>query len=122
MTILHLIGPVIALLAGLAVCGWGLACRAGRFPRNPVFGYRTRTALSSQAAWVAAHRGAAPVLIGGGVLLAVSGATATVLVVSDAGELVGPVITAGIVALLASLVVGGIFARKALRRHLEQTG
>lgn len=122
MSYVHLIGPVIALLAGIAVSWWGLACRAGRFPRNLFVGHRTRAALSGRPAWNAAHRGYAPFLIAGGILLALSGATAIILVLTDAAGLVGPAITVGIVALLAALIVGGIFAHRALGRHLTQTG
>ncbi len=121
MNPVELIGPAIAILAGLLVLWWGIACLAGRFPRNLVLGYRTRAALSSRDAWNAAHRGYAPFLIGGSLLLALSGATAIILVLTDAAGLVGPAITVGIIALLAGLVVGGIFAHRALRRHLTQT-
>ncbi|MDF2989527.1 MAG: hypothetical protein K0S37_41 [Microbacterium sp.] len=119
---LDLLGPVIVLLAGIAVAWWGLACLAGRFPRNLVLGYRTRAALSSRDAWDAAHRGYAPFLIGGGLVLAASGAAAIMMILTDATGLIGPAITVGIVALLAALVVGGIFAHRALRRLLTQTG
>lgn len=120
--ILELRGPMIVLLVGIAVVGWGLACRAGRFPRNLILGYRTRAALSSWDAWDAAHRGYAPYLIGGGLVLAGSGVAAIIMVLTDATGLVGPAITVGIIALLAALLVGGIFAHRALRRHLTQTG
>ena len=122
MNPVELVGPAIAILAGLLLLWWGLACLAGRFPRNLVIGYRTRAALSSKAAWDAAHRGYAPFLIGGGLLLALSGAIAIILVLADGAELVGPAITVGIIALLAALLIGGIFAHRALRRHLTQTG
>ncbi|MGO1506412.1 MAG: SdpI family protein [Microbacteriaceae bacterium] len=121
-SIIELLGPTIVLLASIAVAWWGVACRAGRFPRNLVLGYRTRAALSSRDAWDAAHRGYAPFLIGGGVLLAASGVAAIIMVLTDATGLVGPAITVGIIALLAALMVGGIFAHRALRRHLTQTG
>lgn len=121
-SIIELLGPTIVLLASIAVAWWGIACRAGRFPRNLVLGYRTRAALSSRDAWDAAHRGYAPFLIGGGVLLAASGVAAIIMVLTDATGLVGPAITVGIIALLAALMVGGIFAHRALRRHLTQTG
>lgn len=121
-SILELLGPMVALLAGIAVAGWGSSCLAGRFPRNLVLGYRTRAALSSKDAWNTAHRGYAPFLIGGGLLLAVSGVAAIILVLTDATGLVGPAITVGIIALLTALVVGGIFAHRALRRHFTQTG
>ncbi|AOX46455.1 SdpI family protein [Microbacterium sp. BH-3-3-3] len=83
---------------------------------------RTRAALSSTDAWDAAHRGYAPFLIGGGLLLTVSGVAALVMALADAAGLVGPVMTGGIVALLAALIVGGVFAQRALRSHLTQTG
>ncbi|WP_454151051.1 SdpI family protein [Microbacterium lacticum] len=121
-SILELLGPAIALLAGIATAWWGLACLAGRLPRNLVLGYRTRAALSSRDAWDAAHRGYAPFLIGGGLVLAASGVAAIIMVLTDATGLIGPAITAGIIALLAALVGGGIFAHRALRRHLTQTG
>jgi hypothetical protein len=122
MNPVELIGPGIAILAGLLLLWWGIACLTGRFPRNLVIGYRTRAALSSRDAWNAAHRGYAPFLIGGSALLALSGAIAIILVLADAAELVGPAITVGIIALLAALLIGGIFAHRALRRHLTQTG
>ncbi|WP_447588415.1 SdpI family protein [Microbacterium lacticum] len=122
LPILELLGPTIALLTGIGVAWWGIVCRAGRFPRNLVLGYRTRAALSSKGAWDAAHRGYAPFLIGGGLLVAASGVAAIIMVLTDATGLVGPAITVGIIALLAALVVGGIFAHRALRRHLTQTG
>ncbi|RCS61220.1 SdpI family protein [Microbacterium sp. JB110] len=121
-SIIELLGPTIVLLASIAVAWWGIACRAGRFPRNLVLGYRTRAALSSRDAWDAAHRGYAPFLIGGGLLLAASGVAAIIMVLTDATGLVGPAITAGIITLLAALTVGGLFAHRALRRHLTQTG
>ncbi|MCD2498464.1 SdpI family protein [Microbacterium nymphoidis] len=121
MNPVDLIGPAIAILAGLLILWWGIACLTARFPRNLVLGYRTRAALTSKAAWDAAHRGYAPFLIGGGLLLALSGAIAIILVLADATELVGPAITVGIIALLAGLIIGGILAHGALRRHLTQT-
>lgn len=121
-SILEFLGSSTALLAGAAVVWWGLACRAGRFPRNLVLGYRTRAARRSKNAWVAAHRGYAPFLIGGGLVLAVSGAVASIMILTDAPGLAGPAIAVGISTLLAALVVGAIFAHKALRRHLTQTG
>ena len=45
--LLAALGPAVAVLGGLVVAGWGLACLGGRFPRNPVLGYRTRAALRS---------------------------------------------------------------------------
>ena len=122
LPILELLGPTIALLAGIGVAWWGITCLAGRFPRNPILGYRTRAALSSRDAWNATHRGYAPFLIGGGLLRAASGVAAIIMVLTEATGLVGPAITVGIVALLAALVVGGIFAHRVLRRHLTQTG
>lgn len=74
------------------------ACCVGRFPRKLVLRYRTRAALSSRAAWHAAHRGYTPFLIGGGFLLAVSSAAAIIIVLADATGLVVPAIMVGIVA------------------------
>lgn len=33
-SILELLGPLVALIVGIAVAGWGLSCRAGRFPQT----------------------------------------------------------------------------------------
>jgi hypothetical protein len=88
--ILDFLSPAIALLVGIAVVWWGLACPVEWFPRNFVLGYRTRAALSSNDAWHAAHRGYAPFLIGGGFLLAVSGVAAIIMVLADPQVLLGP--------------------------------
>lgn len=119
---LELLGPAVALIVGMAVAGWGLSCRAGRFPRNPILGYRTRAALSSKDAWVAAHRGYAPLLITGGVLLTAAALIAVAAVLAGEVGVVGPAITAGIIALLVAVIIGAFFAHRALRLYLAQTG
>lgn len=117
---LDALGPVIAALGGLAVLWWGRACRAGTFPKNAVVGYRTRASMQSTAAWVAAHRGSAPALIGSGVLLTAAGVTSIGAVLLGVPGMAGPVLTAGIVVLLLGLILGGVLAHRALRRHLGQ--
>jgi len=122
MNALDVLVPAIVVLGGLIVAGWGFSCLAGRFPRNLIVGYRTRAALSSKPAWDAAHRGYAPFLITGGLVLAATGALSIVAVLAGAGGMAGPVIAVGIGVLLGALILGGVFAHRALRRHLDENG
>ena len=122
MNPLDFLGPAIATLGGLAVVLWGLACRAERFPRNVLVGYRTRAALSTRAAWKVAHRAYAPALIVGGLVLSAAGVASLIAVVVEETQLIGPAVTIGIVTLLAALIVGGVPAPRALKRYLEEHG
>lgn len=120
MNPVELIGPSIALIVGLLVLWWGIACRNGRFPRNPILGYRTVAALRSTPAWNAAHLGYAPWIILAGVVLAVAGIVAFVGVLVGAGEVLLPALGAGIVVLLAAMIVGGVFAHRSLAAYLRE--
>lgn len=122
MNPVELIGPSIALIVGLLVLWWGIACRNGRFPRNPILGYRTVAALRSTHAWDAAHRGYAPWIILSGVVLTVAGIVAFVGLIAGAGEVLLPALGAGIVVLLAAIIVGGFFAHHSLAAYLRENG
>ncbi len=122
MTLLELTGPVIALIAGLLVLWWGIACRNGRFPRNPILGYRTAAALRSTSAWTAAHRGYAPWIILSGLVLTVAGIIAFVSVLAGADAVVPPALGLGVVVLLAAMIAGGFFAHRSLATHLRDEG
>jgi len=92
---------VVALVAiMMVVVGWmGLT---GSLPRNHIAGIRTRFTLSSDAAWKATHRAAAPYFIFGGVAAAV--AAVAFLPFAAAGK-VSPSV-AGVVIVVAAAVVG----------------
>lgn len=122
MNPVELIGPSIALIVGLLILWWGMACRNGRFPRNPILGYRTVAALRSTPAWNAAHRGYAPWIILSGIVLAVAGIVAFVGVLVGASEVLLPALGAGIVVLLAAMIVGGVFAHRSLAEYLRENG
>lgn len=119
---LELMGPTIAILAGLLLLWWGAACRVGQFPRNPILGYRTPAALRSTRAWDAAHRGYAPWIILAGVVLAVAGVVALVGVLADVGGVLVPALVIGIVVLLVAMIVGGFFAHQSLAAYLRENG
>lgn len=122
MNPVELIGPSIALIVGLLILWWGIACRNGRFPRNLILGYRTVAALRSTPGWNAAHRGYAPWIILSGVVLTVAGIVAFVGVLAGAGEVLLPALGAGIVVLLAAMIVGGGFAHRSLAAYLRENG
>lgn len=122
MNPLELTGPALAIIVGLLVLWWGVACRNGRFPRNPILGYRTVTALRSTPAWNAAHRGYAPWIILSGVVLAVAGVVAFVGVLAGAGDVMLPALGVGIVVLLVAMIVGGFFAHHSLAAYLRENG
>ena len=92
---------VVALVAiMMVVVGWmGLT---GSLPRNHVAGIRTRFTLSSDDAWQATHRAAAPYLIFGGVAAAM--AAVAFLPFAAAGKL--PPAVAGVATVVAAAVVG----------------
>lgn len=122
MSPVDLIGPAIAVIVGLLVLWWGVACRNGQFPRNPILGYRTVAALRSTPAWNAAHRGYAPWIILSGVVLAVAGMIAFVGVLAGAVNAVPPTLGLGIVVLLVTMIVGGFFAHRSLAAYLRENG
>lgn len=122
MNPVELIGPSSGLIVGLLILWWGIACRNGRFPRNPILGYRTIAALRNAPAWNAAHRGYAPWIILAGSVLAVAGLVAFVGVLAGAGEVLLPALGVGIIVLLAAIIVGGVFAHRALVAYLRENG
>lgn len=120
MNPIELIGPAIAIVAGLLLLWWGVACRAGRFPRNPILGYRTPTALRSTPAWNAAHRGYAPWIISASVALVVAGIVVLIGVLAGVGNVLAPVLGVGVVVVLLALVVGGFFAHRSLAAYVRE--
>ena len=120
MNALELIGPAAAIVVGLLILWWGFACRAGRFPRNPILGYRTAAALRNRDTWNAAHRGYAPWSIAAGGVLAVAGIVALIGVLAGASGIVGPSIVVGIVVLLAAMIAGGFAAHRTLATYLRE--
>lgn len=122
MNLIELIGPAIATVVGLLILWWGIACRTGRFSRNPILGYRTPAALRSASAWDAAHRGYAPWIILAGVTLTVAGITALLGTLAGADDLLPPVLGVGAAVLLLAMIVGGVFAHRALVSDLRENG
>jgi uncharacterized membrane protein len=122
MNAVELIGPAIAVAASLLILWWGVACRAGRFRRNPILGYRTAAALRSPEAWNAAHRGYAPWVIAAGSILAIAGVVAIIGVLADVSGLVGPVLGVGIALLLVALIAGVVPAHRSLAAYLRENG
>ena len=105
MNPVELIGPSIAVIVGLLVLWWGIACQNGRFLRNPILGYRTVAAMRSTPAWDAAHRGYAPWILLSGLVLAAAGGVALAGTLAGAGEVLLPALVVGIVVLLVAMVV-----------------
>ncbi|WP_449281961.1 SdpI family protein [Leucobacter sp.] len=122
MNPVELMVPTIAIMVGLLVLWWGVACRNGRFPRNPILGYRTVAALRSTPVWNAAHRGYAPWIILSGVALIVAGILAVAGVLAGAGGVLLSALGVGIVVLLAAVIAGGFFAHRSLAAYLRENG
>lgn len=122
MNPVELIGPSIAVIVGLLVLCWGIACRNGQFPRNPILGYRTVAAMRSTPAWNAAHRGYAPWIILSGLVLATAGGVALIGTLAGADGVLMPALVLGIVSLLVAMVVGGVFAHRSLAEYLRENG
>lgn len=120
MNPIELIGPIIALIVGLLTLWWGIVCRNGRFPRNPILGYRTAAALRSAPAWNAAHRGYAPWILLAGSAMTIAGVIALVGVLVGAGKLIPPALGAGIIVLLVAMIVGGFSAHYSLAAYPHQ--
>ena len=120
MNPIELIGPSIAIIVGLFVLWWGVACRNGRFPRNSILGYRTVAAMRSTPAWNAAHRGYAPWIILSGLVLAAAGGVALIGTLAGAGEVLLPALVVGMVVLLVAMVAGGVFAHRSLAEYLAR--
>lgn len=95
MNPVELIGPSIAVIVGLLVLCWGIACRNGQFPRNPILGYRTVAAMRSTPAWNAAHRGYAPWIILSGLVLATAGGVALIGSLAGADGVLLPALVVG---------------------------
>ena len=89
---------VLTLAAGAAITTVGVLGLVGRLPRNSWAGIRTRYTLSSDEAWAEVHRGAAPILIFGGV--AVTMVSLAFLPFAVLGEVPGP-LAVGVAAALA---------------------
>ena len=100
------------------------ACRTGTLPRNGVVGVRTKATMSSDEAWDAGHRAAAPALRRtawfGLVLIAI---TVIVLVIVEPGEDPGweflfPVV--GFVGVTVGICLAGVVANRVAKEILAQ--
>lgn len=120
MNPLELLGPAVAIVAGLLILWWGIACRNGSFPRNPILGYRTPAALRSEHAWEAAHRGYAPWIILAGIVLIIAGIVVLAGVLTGAHGVLAPVLGTGVAVLLLAMIVGGGFAHRSLASYLRE--
>ncbi len=67
------VGMGLVTLGGLLIIVLGWLGLVGRLPRNGVAGIRTPYTMRSDENWAATHRGAAPLLIFGGVAIFVAG-------------------------------------------------
>ncbi|WP_024332909.1 SdpI family protein [Gordonia hirsuta] len=119
---MHLASLIAAVVAFAFAALWaviGLAGLAGRFPGNRWAGVRTAETVSSQEAWVLAHRVAAPGFLGGAVVAVLGGLLSLAnrwgFVYALGGLLIG---------LLAVSMVSGVAVRaaQALVPPQEQSG
>ena len=108
----------VMIVVGVVFVAVGLMALLEKLPRNHIAGIRTRFALSSDENWYATHRAASPLLIFGGVAVAMVGVAflpfAIAGKVSDSISVVASFAMAVVVVMvaIASLVYGTRVARR----------
>lgn len=112
-----IVSGLVMALAGATVLFVARLGRDGRLPRNHWAGLRLPSTLSSDAAWIAAHKAAAPGLRWAGAAASAGGVAGIVVALFDRPALFELVLGAAALGLLAGIAVStvaGVRAAKAV--------
>lgn len=102
----------LLIAAGALLAVVAIRSRRGSLPRNWIVGIRSTSTLASDAAWVAAHRAAAPSLAFGSVGSVVAGIA---LAFRPSNRVGLAIVLVGLVWLLTFVVAGGYLGNRAAR-------
>lgn len=112
---------ILLVVASAALIVTGYMAWTGRLPRNQWAGIRTKTTMSSDAVWHAAHRKAGPWLMISGVAMLVGGVLSAFFESSRATGIAGGlIVTMSLFGVAGAVVAANDAARKALLNEVGQ--
>lgn len=112
---------ILLVIASVALIVTGFMGWTGRLPRNQWAGIRTKTTMTSDAVWDAAHHKAGPWLVMSGVAMLVGGVLAAFYESSrSTGIAGGLIVTMSLFGVAGAAVTATDAARKALREEVGQ--
>ena len=102
----------LLVVAGIAIVATAAMARAGRLSRQSWIGIRTRTTMTTDEAWYAAHEAGGAWIIAGGAIMALGG----LLVVFTEDEDIAAWVSLGVcAAAVVPILIGGFRGQAAAR-------